>query len=207
MTTLAQLRERAERIQAEYERQRANLFRPDGEPIYGPAEHEERMRELQRARSEQLDQVIEEVRELVAAARELVAQFESGDVTSWLTEAELAAAAVRREFINDDVWALSPSALLDRLRAIRDGGDRVGAFLYWRAGLSRNQDLDDRDLREVLDELRAVVAGPERLARVARARETVAEAEAAELFVSRLRNTGTRTAAGAWAARRFRNAG
>jgi hypothetical protein len=59
-----------------------------------------------------------------------------------------------------------------------------------------------RDLREVLVQLRDTVAGPERLAKVERARATIEEASEVELFAGNLKS-GARRSAGAWLNRRL----
>jgi hypothetical protein len=204
MRTLDQLRERAEAIQAEYERAYGQLFR-DAERrqrLYSNDEHEERVRALRRERAEKLDQVIEEIHELVVEAEQEIATFEGGDPTTLLTDAELAAAAARKEFADDDVWRISEGEIEGKLRAVLAGGDRASIFAYWRAAEGRFEDLGRPvDLRLVLDEMREAVAGPERLARVERARATIRETASVEMLAGNLKS-GASTAAGSWLNRR-----
>ncbi len=60
------LKERAERAQSEYEKERAKLFRK-GEKIYSAEEHRRREGALKQERARKLDAVIEEVRDLRAS--------------------------------------------------------------------------------------------------------------------------------------------
>lgn len=200
MTTLEQLRGRAERIQAEFERGLDGLFRDSGrrERIYSDDEHEQRVRALERERARQLDEVLEEVRRLVAEAELELAALEGGDPTRFLSVEELAAAAAKKSFVEDDVRGTPADQLQGKLRAVLDGGDTASIFVYWRASETYAA---TQDLREVLDEMRDTLAGEARLARVAAARKTIEEAVAVELLASNLKR-GARSASVAWVRRR-----
>jgi hypothetical protein len=202
-TTLERLRARAEAAQAEYEGQHARLFRDKErrQKLYSDDEHRERERALRQERSRKLDEVIEEIRQLVAEAEQEIRQLEDGDPTAFLSAEELGAAAVRKEFIADDARSLPEGRLMTRLRSVLASGDRVAIFCYWRAAEGRAAELDSRDLRGVLGEMRDMLAGPERLARAERARETIAEASAVEMFAGFLKS-GARSPSEAWVARR-----
>ena len=206
MATLAELRTQAEAAQAEYERGHDRLFR-DAERrqrIYSDEEHERRVLALRRTRSEALDEVIEEARQVVAAAEREVAAFEGGaDPTALLDHEELAVASARRGFVSDDVWSLPEDQLANKLRTVLARGDRPSIFVYWRAALGRFDALGRPvDLREILDEMRDAAAGPVRLARVERARATIEEAADVQMLAGNLKS-GATTAAGAWMNRRF----
>jgi hypothetical protein len=202
-TQLERLRERAEAIREEFERARTGLFGSDREPKLGPTAHRERLAALERERDEQLDQLMGELRDAVEEARRVVSGFEDGDPASLIDPEELAAAAARKPFAEDDVWALDEEGLEAKLRAVLAGGNRSSIFAYWRAALARHDSLGSpRDLEPVLGEMRNALAGADRLAEVEQARATVEEAVSVELLLGNLRR-GATSAGGAWLNRRF----
>ena len=204
MATLAELKARAEKAQQEFERAREALFSSDGQPKFGPAAHRERLGALEQQRTAALAEVLEERRLAVSGAEREIAALEDGDPAALLSAEELVAASARRGFASDDVWALSADDLGPKLRAVLAGGDRAAIFAYWRAALGRHDALGQpQELAEVIGEMRDAVAGPARVAKVGRARQTLAEAGAVEMFVGRLKSSGARTAGAAWMNRRF----
>ena len=197
------LKSRAEAAQSEYERAYAQLFRDaeKREKLYSDDEHRTRVRVLEQERARKLDAEIEEIRREVEEASMEISLLENGDVTSLVSADELAAAAAKKPFAEDDIGGLSEGDLAGKLRAVLDGGDRAAVFAYWRAGSARLQSMSGvagpEGLREVLDQMRDFLAGPERLARVARAREKIEAALEVELLASNLK-VGARSSAEAW---------
>jgi hypothetical protein len=215
-TPLQRLRERAEQIAAEFEGQRAALFRADGQPKFGDAEHAERMRALEQERAERLDAVLAELREAVDEAEKEISIIEDGPLTGLLSsEEELERAARRRGFASDDVGSISEDALPRRLEAVLAGGDRPTIFAYFVAARGRADSILagaegdgsasarlPNELSDALDRMRIKLLGPEKAARLARARELTGEVVALELHVGNLQR-GVRSAAEAARARRL----
>jgi hypothetical protein len=85
---------------------------------------------------------------------------------------------------------------------LAQSGRRGGPAKLGTCGRGVEKRIGPRDLREVLDELRDALAGPERLRAVERTRATIVEAVGVEMFVGNLRS-GSTSAAGAWMNRRF----
>ena len=121
-----------DRAVEQLERDRAGLFRPDGQPKYGQAEMAERE-----------SAIAEGVRRAIAAADQAVvvavaqadlagAAAASPDPVAWLTAAELEDAGLRRAFVAEDMDRLALPELERRLSAVVASGDRVGAFLHAR---------------------------------------------------------------------------
>lgn len=191
MTTFDQVQARAEAAQREYERAYGQLFRDEAqsERIYSDEEHEERVRSLQKERTRKIDALVEEIHATAETARKELATLEGGDPTAVLRADELATAAAKKPFIDDDVWATPAEELAGKLRAIMEGGDKAAVFAYSRAAASRFGAAGERmplEVGDVLGEMGRFLAGPERLARAERARETVEAALGAESRVAPL---------------------
>ena len=126
-----------ERAVADYAAGVAALSRPDGSPKFSPAEQAERERLLAEpvrralASAEQVAKVATE-----QAAAELL-RARAGSPVGLLSDSELASAALKRDFVGDDVAALGLDALAERLRAVGASGDRPLAWLYEQAARRR----------------------------------------------------------------------
>lgn len=197
------LQKKAEDAQRVYEEGERQLFRLDGSKLYSEDEHRDRVRALAQERTRKIDLVLEELRGEVETARKDLSVLEDGDVTDLLSGFDLAEAQAKREFVADDVFALSKDKLVDRLRAVLAGGDRASIFTYWRAASARYDSLSGehgvgaQDLAEVLEEMSVFLAGPERLAKAQNAREKMGAAWEVELSVSNLKS-GARSSAERW---------
>jgi hypothetical protein len=216
------LKRRAEQAQNDFERAYAQLFR-DGaqqERRYSDKEHQERLRTLDQERSRKLEAVIEELHREVSVAEKDLAVLEDGDPTALVSSAELSAAAAKKPFVDDEVWALPEERLTAKLRGVLDGKDKASIFAYWRTGSARLQTILDmqgassgmegripealgpQNLREVLGEMHRYLAGPERLAKAERARQKTNGALEVELLASNLK-VGAGGASEAWEKRQL----
>ncbi len=98
----------AERVQ----RERATLTRPDGSPVYGPAEQQEREAAIFEGAAAEYDRATARYLTLAAderaKAEAALARLDGADGWERLSEAERQAAATRREFIREAavyLWA------------------------------------------------------------------------------------------------------
>ena len=127
MNNLDRTRQAVDLAAAEYEREAARLYHPNGQPVYTDTE----------ARKKKL---LEPLRKAVEAARLTAAEHRSAaqqkrlsvyaDPTAILSGADLELAFYRRAFVADDAAALPLPALAQRCKAVAIAGDRVGALLY-----------------------------------------------------------------------------
>jgi hypothetical protein len=225
-TMFEHLKRRAEQAQNDFERAYAQLFRDTAqqEKRYSDKEHRECLHTLDQERAHKLDAVIEELHREVSVAEKDLAVLEDGDPTALVSSTELSTAAAKKPFVDDEVWALPEGGLTGKLRAVLDGGDKASIFAYWRTGSARLQAilealsastgvtggtaevLGPQDLREVLDEMRRYLAGPERLAKAEKARQKTKGAVEVELLASNLK-VGARSAAEAWGKRELESWG
>ena len=186
-----ELKRRAEAAQSEYEQGYAKLFRDSErrEKLYSDEEHQDRVQTLDRERSRTLDAVIQEVREGREAAERELSGLEDGDLTSVLSPEDIAAAAARKPFVDDDVRNATQGRLAAKLRAVLIGGDKASIFAHWHAAKDRYdaildelgtasrmagrapEGLGPQDLREALEGMRSCLTGPERLGTRPRGRE------------------------------------
>ena len=121
-----------DRAMEDYERGRAGLLRPDGEPRYSPVEMAEHLAQL----GEPLRRAIAAADQASTVASDQAGRMAAGvvnpDPVGWLSSDELAAANSRAGFVREDVERLSLDALAQRLAGVVAGGDRPSMWLHWR---------------------------------------------------------------------------
>lgn len=127
MNNLDRTRQAVDLAAAEYEREAARLYHPNGQPVYTDTD----------ARKQKL---LEPLRKAVDAAKLTAAEHRSAaqrkrlsvyaDPTAVLSGADLELAFYRRAFVADDAAALPLPALAQRCEAVAIAGDKVGALLY-----------------------------------------------------------------------------
>ncbi len=154
MTTLAQLKAKAEAARDRFEESRKSLFRGDGSKVYGDAEHEERLAKLRRERNEELNRIEAEMASSVEATNKELAALENGDVTAWLSEPELQRAGTRQTLITADVKVLNREDIKERLSAVRHNSDWASKFCYWLAARERVNGGKDAEMLAILDDLK-----------------------------------------------------
>src|SRR3712207_7756271 len=88
------------------ERERAKLLRPDGSPMFAPAEHADRVTAIEEEAAASFDRSTERFLTLAeeerAKAEAALARLDGADGWERLSESERQAAATRREFIKED---------------------------------------------------------------------------------------------------------
>ena len=186
---LGQIEATAERMAEKVRRQVAALTRPDGTRVYGPAEHEERLAAVYDAAGAEFDQATQRYaaqgeREVADLEKQL-ARLAGADPFDALSAAEQQRAAVRREFVREDVQALPPHQLADRARAAIADGDRATAYLYHRYLAGRRED----GLRDVARELEALFAPADRFGQRRAIEAKIRAAKALPLAASTARRT------------------
>ena len=121
-----------DRAVQQLERDRAGLYRPDGQPKFAPAEMAEREQLLSEGVRRAIAAADQAVVVATAEAERVKAAAASPDPSTWLSADELGSANSRREFVREDVAGLALPALEKRLAGVVADGDRVAAFLHAR---------------------------------------------------------------------------
>jgi len=118
--------------QTTFEQERGRLYRGDGQPRYGAAEHKEQMAEL----TGRLDAAIGSAQDLAgriaAEQRTQLAHLEGGDTLDALNTVEQMAADTRRAFIAEDAETLTPAELVMRCQIALAGSDKATQYLLAR---------------------------------------------------------------------------
>jgi hypothetical protein len=139
---------RAERAVSEFEEKKQRLFRRDGSRVYGEEEHAERMEALVSELHDAIGHEIEGA-EADAAEREQEALALSyTDPTKGLISTDRERLSVSLPLVREDCQAMPLSALIERLKAVAAGSDKVPKVLHARYGNSRAE-AEDRRLEEL----------------------------------------------------------
>ncbi len=124
-----------------FERNKAQLFRPDGTPKYSPQEHNERMASL----LEPVTTAAQHVKEAAAAAIEeakTAKAIEHADPLSSLSNDELQRAASLRGFVEDYVNSTSLDKVAQRMAAVVASGHKAEIAVYHQAVTKRVGELE-----------------------------------------------------------------
>ncbi len=146
------------------QRERATLTRPDGSPVYGPAEQQEREAAIFEGAATEYDRAtacyVEQAERERRKAEADLARLDGFDPWERLSEAERQAAATRREFIREDAERLLPADVERRARAALAANDKAAVYLWARylrprvgAGAGRELGGVVRDLEAVFGDL------------------------------------------------------
>jgi hypothetical protein len=169
---MSERKRRAERALSAFEAERQTLYRPDGSPVYGEAEHQERMQEIVSGLREELEAEIEGAREDAAEYEQEALALSYVDPTKGLvTSADRERFSASLPLIREDCQTLPLPSLVARLKAVAAGSDKVPKVLHSRyaeiRAASEDARLIERATREgspadaetaaLLRELRAVV--------------------------------------------------
>ena len=130
-----QAQQRIDTALGQFDQASAALLGQDGKPIY--TDHQQRLTALQAQLGEQLTVVEAQIGQARTAAQEAATRAAGTDLVDILTPEELAPAASRRAFVEEDAAALGAPALVVRLRAVAAGTDRVLQLLWLRAAGQR----------------------------------------------------------------------
>jgi hypothetical protein len=161
--------DRIDRAAERFEAARAKLYRSDGQPIYGPEEHRQRLDALLGEFDAVGAAVTGAAEEAIAEAEGKLAILEGGDPLDGLKPDELDRANRLAAFIREDAEALPHGELAKRLRAVLAAGDRPKALLWARyldkrleaeRGRPGTSSPDVVAVFEAARELRASVADP-----------------------------------------------
>jgi hypothetical protein len=161
---------RVEQALSEFEERKRRLFRADGSKVYGEAEHAERMAALVSELHEETDREIEGAEQDAAEREQEALGLSYVDPTKGLTGTDRERFSAALPLVRDDCQTMPLPALVQRLRAVAAGTDRVPKVLHARYASTRaaaeDKRLEDlaRDRGDVppedarlLRELRAVV--------------------------------------------------
>ena len=131
--------------------------------------------------------------------------LEHRDTTALLSTEEIAAAMARKPFIEDTLAGIRDEALLERLRSVRESGDRPGMYVHLQAANKRTGDGAKLMLKEEIGRLEAALFGETAVKELQEAQERLAAYEEAGLLAHRLQE-GARSASEAFNARLSRRA-
>ena len=187
-----ELREIAMNAEAERDRARAALLRPDGSRRYGDAEHAERHAEIAETFRSALAAVEEGAEEVIASTASELAALEHGDPTDLLGTDELQRAGAKRVFVDEDVEGLPAGELAGRLEAVLSGGDRASVFCYLQAAERRVRGMETAPagVSEVLADMRSYLQGDDRRRKVEETGRRVEEAREVSGLVWAMRRGG-----------------
>jgi hypothetical protein len=137
-----------ERAIADFEENRARLYRRDGSKVYGEAEHSERLTKLTSVLSEKVEAVIAEAQEDAQSYEREALALSYTDPTSGLASTDRERFLASLPLVREGCEGLSADALVERLRAVAAGSDKVAKVLHARYGARRAQ-AEDRRLEEI----------------------------------------------------------
>ncbi len=169
-----------------FEEARAGLYRPDGTKFYSDQEHKEQEARLQTERNKTARAVEEEVEQVATEARQELVTLQNEDPSRLLSTEELQSASARREFVNDDVAALSETDLVSRLGSVLASGDRASMYLFWQAGRRKKSEIVERrgeqpyELNQALGDLQTALRGPSHKGRVSAVEQRLDELRQAQ---------------------------
>lgn len=187
---------KADNADKHFEEERARLFRPDGTKLYSDDEYEEQEGTLRAERNSIARAVEQEVEEVAAEARQELVNLQNEDPSQLLNTTELESASARREFVNDDVMALSETDLVSRLGSVLASGDRASMYLFWQAGRRKKAEIAERrgeqpfQLNQVLDSLQTALRGPSHKGRVTSVEQRLDELRQAQTLAWSLQRGG-----------------
>ena len=92
-------------------------------------------------------------------ARAKLSVIQHRDTSALLSTEEIAAAAGRKPFIEDAISAIRDEALLERLRSVRESGDRPGMYVHLQAAHKRTSEGSKLMLKEETIRLEAALFG------------------------------------------------
>src|SRR5947209_3725148 len=87
------------RVEAAFEREKAALYRSDGQPRYSDVEHAQRLAALQASVDDAVGAAQEAADAIIAGQRTILLHLQEGDPLDSLSSGEQAAAAARQVFI------------------------------------------------------------------------------------------------------------
>jgi hypothetical protein len=131
-----------ERAIADFQESEKRLYRRDGSKVYGEAEHSERLGKLTSELSEKVEAVISEAQEDAAAYDQEALALSYTDPTKGLIGTDRERLSVSLPLVREDCQSMPLAALLERLKAVAAGSDRVAKILHARYGKSRAEAME-----------------------------------------------------------------
>jgi hypothetical protein len=126
----------AERAGVRIERERKALRRPDGSPVYAPAEMQEREQAILEAAGAEFDgavgRYVQQADDDIAEIERRLAILDGFDPFDSLSDAEKQAAATRAVFVREDVERLPSHEVAKLARAALASKDRPRIYLFGR---------------------------------------------------------------------------
>lgn len=164
-----------ERAVSEFEEKKRRLYRKGGTRVFGEAEHSERMGKLTSELSEKAEAVIAEAEEDAREYETEALGHSYTDPTKGLTSAEFGRLFAAAPLVREDCEALALDALVERLRAVAAGSDKLPKVLHARYAKSRAEAMDRRMAQAARG---GGSVSPEDTASLRALREAVSELEA-----------------------------
>jgi hypothetical protein len=118
------------RAEADFEREKAKLYRSDGQPKY--TDHEQRLAALQSGVDQAVGAAQQTAEGIIAEQRTLLQVQQEGDPLDHLTTTEQTAAAARKPFVQEDAETLPPAELLARCKTALATTDKATQYLLAR---------------------------------------------------------------------------
>jgi hypothetical protein len=139
---------RAEQAISAFEEERQRLYRRDGSPVFGEAEHQERMGALVSGLQEEIEAEIDGAREDVATYEHEALALSYADPTKGLATTDRERFSASLPLVREDCQAMPLVSLVARLKAVAAVSDKVPKVLHARYGELRASEEDAR-LREL----------------------------------------------------------
>ncbi len=133
-----------ERAIADFKESEKRLYRRDGSKVYGEAEHSERLGKLTSELSEKVEAVITEAQEDAQGYEQEALALSYTDPTKGLLSTDRERFSTSLPLVREDCEGLSADALLERLRAVSAGSDRVAKILHAHYARSRARVMERR---------------------------------------------------------------
>ncbi len=161
--------------------------------LYSDEVHEQRLTALRDEADQTLGEAAAVADRVSRSAQAVLDQQTYGDPGDGLTEAQLVKANARRPFVDEDCQKLPHAALTARVKTVLDAGDAANAYLYHRGvqgrlsatdgqgedrpeALSPTAAAERQELRGLIDELNAVLRGPNAPQKAEAARQALQKA-------------------------------
>lgn len=146
---LAEHRKEAEKAISVFEGQAKKLQREDGERLYSEAEHQERHTALARELAEHISKITESTEEDARSYEATAKSYEYGDPVAGLPAADRERLTASAPLVKEDTEMLPVGDLVERLKAVRGGSDRLAKVLHARYARFRVRQISERRAQEL----------------------------------------------------------
>lgn len=223
-------RREAEKAVAAFEGQAKKLYRSDGSRVYSAEEHQERHAELASEMNRKLSEITGKAEEDARSYEGTAKSYEYHDPAASLSAADRERLTASAPLVKEDAGMLPVGELVERLKAVRGGSDKLAKVLHARYARFRVRELSERraqelasgavpgnpsgeaarlrELEDLVSELEAATADPRAAEEQEKARTAARESRELLREVSRRRSEvdGSDQAARQWAAEATRAA-